>query len=851
MADVTVEFGATDTGLEKTLKAVQDELTQLKGKVSSGELSMTELESTMKRIGQVTTMEKNIKAIGDQSTATSPKVEELNSDIKKTGDNSEEAGKKGKTGFGEIAIGAGIAGAAVKLGTAAIDAAFAVAQKTVQSFGDALNMGGRLAELSDRTGIAVDKVMLLERAFQNTGIGADSLGPIINKMQKAIVDAGDGSSKAADAFTKLGIPLSELQNLSPDQQLQAIGKAIATIPDPAERASIAMEIFGRSGGALNQMFADMDGEIETAKAQLGTLPQVMKEGAKQFDRISDAVVIISGKFVEFAAGIIDKVKPALDALTTALTRIDAAKIGQELAGFFTGAGEGMKGFQAAVDAIDAGDMGTAFKIVGEAIQLQFKETANSVYTNMVASFKTVGDFIMEQFASGGPLVALFKDFGKLISGYITEKLYNVMADFMDAIGKSGMADTFRYQAETSAREVETALNAIPIHAELTAEKAGASMGNIPENFKENMAGVPPLFTDLEKHQQEIDRLTQEITTSQNTQTVAVDETSKAQAAAEQEARKYFDEYQKGQEKAAKVDAEKAAKQAEQNSLKQQEIAFQLEFATAQAAGDTEHMAALTAQKKWLEDYQKALDAGLGEEQAQNFATNMGIAANNSKNIKQYDKDGNQLFFKAAENASKLNESLKSATGFADTLSKMQEIKAMDKAANSAKAAREELKAMDKLLGTDLAQKSFPNLVEKLGIDKIGMTGEEQIRAVVKYMNEIKTDLAKSPIDSEKGQGDILKLVEFLGGNPMKADLVLNHDEAKKSTDTAFSKVEATLDAEKSVKGLRDSVKDGIELDVAAKSGVSGLLEAIKNLVTTISTTTTSMNGKLPIAVVGA
>ena len=31
MADVTVEFGATDTGLEKTLKAVQDELTQLKG----------------------------------------------------------------------------------------------------------------------------------------------------------------------------------------------------------------------------------------------------------------------------------------------------------------------------------------------------------------------------------------------------------------------------------------------------------------------------------------------------------------------------------------------------------------------------------------------------------------------------------------------------------------------------------------------------------------------------------------------------------------------------------------------------------------------------------------------------
>jgi len=851
MADVTVEFGATDTGLEKTLKAVQDELTQLKGKVSSGELSMTELESTMKRIGQVTSMEKNIKAIGDSSTTTSPKVAELNSDIKKTGDNSEDAGKKGKTGFGEIAIGAGIAGAAVKVGTAAIDAAFAAAQKTVQSFGDALSMGGRLADLSDRTGVAVDKVMLLERAFQNTGVGADSLGPIINKMQKAIVDAGDGTSAAADAFTQLGIPLSTLQNLSPDEQLRAIGKAIAGIPDPAERAAVSMEIFGKSGGALNQLFANMDGEVETAKAQLGSLPEVMKAGAAQFDRISDNLTVISGKFVEFAAGIIDKVSPALDALTTALTRIDATKLGQELAGFFTGAGEGMKGFQAAVDAIDAGEMGMAFEIVGQAIQLQFKETANNVYTHMVAAFKTIGDFIMEQFASGGPLVALFQDFGKLISGYITEKLYNVMADFMDAIGKSGMADTFRYQAETSANEVKTALDVIPIHAELTAEKAGESMGNIPENFKENMADVPPLFTDLEKHQQEIDRLTQSITKSQDDQTETVSETTKEQAAAEQEARKYFDEYQKEQAKAAEEDAKKAKAQAEQNALKQDELKYQLELAQAQAAGDSEHIEQLNAQKKWLDNYQKALSAGLGEEQAQNFATNMGIAAKNSANIKQYDKDGNPLFFQAAENSRKLNENLKSATGFANTLSKMKEIEAMNKAQNSSKAAHDELKAMDKLLGTDLAKKSFPDIAKKLGVDKIGQTGEEQIRAVVTYLNGVKTDLSKNPIDSEKGQEKIRELIAFMGGNPLKADLIVKYDAAKKSTDSAFSKVETTLDADKSVKGLRDSVKDGIELDVAAKSGATGLLDAIKTAVEAIKTAVEKIEPKLPMAVVGA
>jgi hypothetical protein len=196
-------------------------------------------------------------------------------------------------------------------------------------------------------------------------------------------------------------------------------------------------------------------------------------------------------------------------------------------------------------------------------------------------------------------------------------------------------------------------------------------------------------------------------------------------------------------------------------------------------------------------------------------------------------------------SAKLSENLKSATGFADTLAKMKEIEALNKAQNSSKGAHDELKAMDKLLGTDLANKSFPDLAKKLGVDKIGQTGEEQIRAVVAYMDKVKVDLSKNPIDSEKGQEKIQELIKFMGGNPLKADLVLNHDEAKRSTVNAFSKVETTLDAEKSVKGLRDSVKDGIELDVAAKSGATGLLDAIKTAVEAIKTAVEKIEPKLP------
>lgn len=80
---------------------------------------------------------------------------------------------------------------------------------------------------------------------------------------------------------------------------------------------------------------------------------------------------------------------------------------------------------------------------------------------------------------------------------------------------------------------------------------------------------------------------------------------------------------------------------------------------------------------------------------------------------------------------------------------------------------------------------------------------------------------------------------------MKADLIVDYQKAKASTNIAFSSVPTTLNADKSVKGLRDSVKDGIEIDVAAKSGVNGTLELIKTAVEAIKTAVVSLETKLP------
>ena len=640
-----VKIGASDAGLASTLQNVKGEITRLEDKIKAGDMSFKELDQTMRKITQTQALENKLKAMGTEAAGSAPKVDGLGKDIKGMGDKSEDAGKKGDLGFGKIAAGAALAGAAVKVGMMAVELATAAATKTIASFGAALDMGGRLNDLADRTGIAVDKVLLLERAFQNSGVGADSLGPIINKMQKAIVDAGDGTSKAAFAFADLGLSLSAIASLSPEEQLRTIGKAIAGVEDPAMRASLSMEIFGKSGGALNQVFANFDGEIETAKLQLGSLPDIMKAGSSQFDRISDNLVVVGGKFIEFAAGLIDKVKPALDAVTTALSMFDAAKVGQEIGAFFVGAGNGMKLFQNAVDSFKTGNFTDGFKLAWEAIVQQAKDTANSIYTNIVAAFKTVGDFIKDQFNSSGPLVLAITSAFDYVSGYVKKVVSGSLADTFTSLGPafSRIADGLKQSSEAGALQAELALQRIPIAAELAADKASQSMGDIPANFKKNMADVPPLFDKVTEKQKEVVKGTDAI--------ISADEEFEKQTMARIDkdvaaSQKAFSEKQANQETLAtdqSAEDERAAnarkkyeddhkKQAE---LKREEIALQIQINNAIAGGDTKLADSLKNSQALNKTIKELADSGLKQAtgEAKSLANELARSAREADRVK--------------------------------------------------------------------------------------------------------------------------------------------------------------------------------------------------------------------------
>lgn len=269
------------------------------------------------------------EAVDNGMVATIQKIERETKSMK---DTTEKTEKQVDMSFAAMAK----AGAGLAVGIGLVKGAFAALTGTLDNFSQALDLGGRLEDLSSRTGETAGNLLLLERAFDNSGIGADKVGSSINKLQKFMSDANSGTDKNVEALKDLGLTYSMLTELTPTEQLGLLAERINSIQSPTERAAMAMKIFGKSGGEILPLLQNFSGEIGNARGELGSMVDIMNQRSAIFDTVSDKIAVIKGKFMEFAAGILDKAAPALEIITTMLSKIDAAGLGQKLAGSFAG-----------------------------------------------------------------------------------------------------------------------------------------------------------------------------------------------------------------------------------------------------------------------------------------------------------------------------------------------------------------------------------------------------------------------------------------------------------------------------------------------------------------------------------
>ena len=884
MADVSVEFGAKDTGLEQTLKTIQDQLVSLDGELKTGTLSFEEInkkmreaaqaeklhsslggtkdqiealglsfkqtapevekfaegqkdaaqgaqkastsfqsmagemfelkaalengnlsadefDKTLRRLNKLEDIKEKMDAFGqstqgagESADQASPQVEEIGTDIKKAGNEAEDFGEKSKGGFLKMATAVAAGQAAVNIATAAIKGAFNLAKGSIDEFGAALDLGGRLDDLSIQTGIAAGELLVLERAFQNSGAGADKVSTTISKVASAIVDASTGTGAASAAFDRLGLSASELINLPADKQFEKISAALSGVANETERSALANDIFGqRLAKDLLPLISDFGGEINKAGGQLGSLPGIINTAAASFAAIGDNVKVIQGKFTEFASGILAAMTPALQAITEGLSRIDAAGLGKKLADAFVGGTTAMKGFQAAVDAFKVGNIGEAFSMLWESIKLQGLQTANEVGRNLVAGFSTAIDFLKEIFNPSGAIVNYMGATFLLIGSKLQAAMGNAMLAFIDALPGwftavnpiiGAVGDAIR-STVTKATEEANDQWSLMYHStgEVATQIAGAA-SRIKDNMNVNLSETGDLIGGLNERATALKTKQDEVAAAVASTNAAkqagidmapIEQGNVAALLAEEKLRLENE-----------LDTAKAKGDAAEKTFAQ--IENEIELNNAIATGNQEEIKRVEAKQKQAEISAqiKANEEAIPEIVAR-ILDSTGLSAEAAQDLAEQLVASRNAALGAADNSAQIKAKLndagveaKTVKGLMDDIANAKMEASPERLKERTADARTELKSMADFIGQDISNLSLDNILTKLGLDPGNFaTTDQKLTALEGSLKKISSaDPADITPDVDLvGVNDRLEKVKQYLANVKKPDATPTMDQA--------------------------------------------------------------------------
>jgi hypothetical protein len=291
---------------------------------------------------------------------------------------------------------------------AAVGAAFMGAKGFVNSFRDAIDMGGKLNDLSARTGETAGNLAILQRAFENAGSSGEAVGPMLNRLQRFMIEASEGGKTQTEAMNKLGLSYEQLKSMSPSAQMELLAQKISALPDPAQRSALAMQIFGRSGGELMPLLRNMSSELEAARGQLGGYPEAIDRANKALDDIGDNFAAITTKAREFVTGALVDIAPTIARATEELARMDFASLGMKLSDtlkrvydFFVGLWQNPKD----IFGLFGSYLDAQLRLAGDTLASAFLTAVNALgnFLNELTSrgaFKAMGDVLANAFVFG-------------------------------------------------------------------------------------------------------------------------------------------------------------------------------------------------------------------------------------------------------------------------------------------------------------------------------------------------------------------------------------------------------------------------------------------------------------------
>lgn len=110
----------------------------------------------------------------------------------------------------------------------------------------AMEFSNKIVETAKANEVAISSVLELSKALEENGGNAQNVSTIYAGFTNKIESAAQGSAKAQEAFSRIGVTLNDLRNLSEQDLFAKTVAGLANMKDSAERNGIAFETLGKS-----------------------------------------------------------------------------------------------------------------------------------------------------------------------------------------------------------------------------------------------------------------------------------------------------------------------------------------------------------------------------------------------------------------------------------------------------------------------------------------------------------------------------------------------------------------------------------------------------------------------------
>jgi len=233
----------------------------------------------------------------------------------------ESAAKKVQGSLDGLALKFGVAAAA---GTAAgnliANSLSAALRGVTGGFTDAMDSIGKMVDMSQKFGIPVEKLQVLQHAADLSGTSIEGLAKGMQKLAVNMtgIAGGDTSGKAAETLTALGVSAldatGKLKGI--DQMMIDLGDKFAGMEDGAAKTAMAVALFGKAGADLIPMLNLGSAELARLSDEAKNLGLVLdEETAKGLEALGDQWTTIGKTMHGFYTQLAGELLPTLKFLS--------------------------------------------------------------------------------------------------------------------------------------------------------------------------------------------------------------------------------------------------------------------------------------------------------------------------------------------------------------------------------------------------------------------------------------------------------------------------------------------------------------------------------------------------------